>query len=90
MAPSDKGALKNFLVKHANVFAWSHKDICGIKTTIIQHNLYVNPESKNIKKKWRTFSRKKNAAITEEVDRLMATNFMLEVQYLKWLPTFFW
>ena len=43
-----KKEIINFLRSNLDVFAWSHEDMSGIATDIIQHRLNVDPEKKPI------------------------------------------
>ena len=54
----------------------------GIDPLIISHKLNVDPYLRLIKQKWRIFAPKRNNAIMEEVDKLLAANFIREVFYL--------
>ena len=40
--------LVQFLKENVDVFAWSHEDMPGISTKVIQHRLNVDPEKKPI------------------------------------------
>ena len=40
--------LVHFLKENLDVFAWSHKDMPGISTEIIQHKLNVDLEKKPV------------------------------------------
>lgn len=59
--------LKQPIMEHVGVLAWSHKDIPNINIEIIEYNLCINPKARTIQQKQRSFSIK-NAAIMEEVD----------------------
>ena len=40
--------LVQFLKKNQNVFSWSHEDMLGISTEIIQHKLNIDPKRKPV------------------------------------------
>ena len=46
----------NFLKDNLDVFAWSHEDMPGILTGIIQHRLNVDPEKKPVQQRRRVFA----------------------------------
>ena len=46
--PQTKKEIISFLKGNLDVFAWSHEDMLGIPTDIIQHRLNVDPEKKPI------------------------------------------
>ena len=43
-----KSRLVQFLKDNLDVFAWSHEDMLGISTKVIQHRLNVDPERKPV------------------------------------------
>ena len=48
LSPGMRARLVQFLQKNLDVFAWSHEDMPGIPTEVIQHKLNVNPERKPV------------------------------------------
>ena len=68
--PQTKKEIIGFLEENLDVFAWSHEDMPGVPTNIIQHRLNVDLENK---------------AVMDKVNKLLATNFIREVYYPKWL-----
>ena len=48
LSPGMRARLVRFLQKNLDVFAWSHEDMPGIPTKVIQHKLNVNPERKPV------------------------------------------
>ena len=75
----------NFLKDNLDVFAWSHEDMPGIPATIIQHRLNVDLEKKPVQQRRRVFAPERNKAVTDEVNKLLAANFIREVHYPEWL-----
>ena len=57
----------------------------GISTEVITHKLNVNPSISHVKQKRRVFAPKRNAAVMEEVDKLLMAGFKREVYYPEWL-----
>uniref|UniRef100_A0A2N9IAH4 Uncharacterized protein n=1 Tax=Fagus sylvatica TaxID=28930 RepID=A0A2N9IAH4_FAGSY len=80
-----KESLGQFLKDNKDVFAWSHEDMPGINPAIISHKLNVDPSLRLVKQKRRVFAPERNIAIMEEVDKLLAANFIREVFYPDWL-----
>ena len=68
-----------------DVFTWSHEDMLGIPANIIQHHLNVDLEKKPVQQRRRVFTLEQNKAVMDEVNKLLATNFIREVYYPKWL-----
>ena len=48
LSPGMRTRLIQFLKENLDVFAWSHEDMPGIPTKVIQHKLNVNPERKPV------------------------------------------
>ena len=57
----------------------------GIPANIIQHCLNVDLEKKLVQQRRRVFAPERNKTIMDEVDKLLAANFIREVYYLEWL-----
>uniref|UniRef100_A0A2N9G7Y6 Uncharacterized protein n=1 Tax=Fagus sylvatica TaxID=28930 RepID=A0A2N9G7Y6_FAGSY len=85
LPPKMKESLVQFLKNNKDVFAWSHEDMPGINPSIISHKLNVDPSLRPVKQKRRVFAPERNNAIMEEVDKLLAANFIREVFYPDWL-----
>uniref|UniRef100_A0A2N9EKX3 Uncharacterized protein n=1 Tax=Fagus sylvatica TaxID=28930 RepID=A0A2N9EKX3_FAGSY len=85
LPPKMKESLVQFLKSNKDVFAWSHEDMPGIDPSIISHKLNVDPSLRPVKQKRRVFAPERNNAIMEEVDKLLAANFIREVFYPDWL-----
>ncbi|XP_050278100.1 uncharacterized protein LOC126719609 [Quercus robur] len=85
LSPEMRSRLIQFLKENLDVFAWSHEDMPGILPNVIEHKLNVNPEKKPIQQKRRAFAPKRNQAITDEVNKLLAVGFIREVNYPEWL-----
>ena len=52
---------------------------------IIYIRLNVNPKKKQVQQRRRVFSPKRNKAIMDKVDKLLAANLIREVYYQDWL-----
>jgi BMFP domain-containing protein YqiC len=74
-----------FLRSNSDVFAWNHEDMPGIDPSVIVHRLNVNPGSRPIRQRRRTFAPERNQAIAEEASKLLAARFIREVDYPEWL-----
>jgi len=74
-----------FLKSNSDVFAWNHEDMPGIDPSIIVHRLNVDPSSRPIRQRMRTFAPERNQVIAEEVSKFLATGFIREVDYPEWL-----
>jgi hypothetical protein len=85
LSPQIRELIVHFLKDNKDIFAWSHEDMPGIDPSIISHKLNVNPYLRPIRQKRRIFALERNNAIMEEVDKLIASNFIREVFYPDWL-----
>ena len=83
--PKTKEEIISFLKDNLDVFTWSHEDMPGISANVIQHRLNVDPEKKLVQQRRRVFAPKWNKAIMDEVNKLLAANFIREVYYPEWL-----
>ena len=83
--PQTKEEVINFLRSNLDVFAWSHEDMPGIPANIIRHHLNVDPERKPVQQRRRVFAPEQNKAVMDEVNNLLAANFIREVYYPEWL-----
>ena len=81
----NKKDLVQFLKKNIDVFAWSHEDMSGIDPSVITHRLNECPSFKLVRQKKRVFAPKRDNAIKDEVQKLMAAKFIREVYYPDWL-----
>ena len=80
-----KEGIINFLKDNLDVFAWNHEDMPRIPANIILHRLDVDLEKKPVQQRRRVFAPERNKAIMDEVNKLLAANFIREVYYPEWL-----
>ena len=85
LSPQMKKEIVTFLKDNLDVFAWSHEDMPGIPVNIIRHCLNADHEKKPVQQRRRVFAPKRNKAVVDEVNKLLAANFIREVYYLEWL-----
>ena len=52
---------------------------------LVEHSLHVRPDGKPVKQPLRWFSEEKRKTIWEEIARLMAARFIMEVLHPDWL-----
>ncbi|XP_021867331.2 uncharacterized protein [Spinacia oleracea] len=77
--------LISLLRENADVFAFSADEMPGISPDIIVHRLNVDKSVRPVKQKKRNFSSEKNAAIKEEVEKLLEAGFIEVCDYPEWL-----
>ncbi|XP_056698713.1 uncharacterized protein [Spinacia oleracea] len=73
--------LIGLLREHADVFAFSADEMPGISPDIIVHRLNVDKSVRPVKQKKRNFSNEKNAAIKEEVEKLLEAGWRMCVDF---------
>ncbi|KAM2027726.1 hypothetical protein ACFX1T_019978 [Malus domestica] len=78
-------ALISFLQENTEVFAWSYKDMPGISPDIICHRLSINPKTKPMRQKRRSYDAERYEAMKAEVEKLKCIGFVFEVNYLTWV-----
>jgi hypothetical protein len=57
----------------------------GVPRELAEHSLNVRPDAKPVKQPLRRFAKEKRKAIGEEIARLLAAGFIMEVFYPDWL-----
>jgi hypothetical protein len=80
-----KESLVAFLHNNADVFAWSHEDMSGIDPSVLTHRLDVDLSHHPVKQNRKSFALERNQAIHEEVEKLLQSGFIREVDYPDWL-----
>ncbi|XP_042437096.1 uncharacterized protein LOC122023066 [Zingiber officinale] len=73
------------LTRNRDIFAWSPKELLGVKPEVTEHRLHLLPNSRSVKQKKRNFSVEKNKIIRAEVDQLRKEGHIREVQFSSWL-----
>ena len=77
--------LAAFLREHKDVFAWTHADMPGIDPEIMVHRLNDDKRVAERVQPRRAFSGERYQAIGEEVDKLLAADFIREAEHPKWV-----
>ena len=86
LAEDLKSLLTHFFFRqNKEVFAWKQADMRGIDPTVATHRLNVSPSFKPVKQKRGSFAPDRKKAINEEVEKLLQTGAIREVEYPEWL-----
>lgn len=85
LAPEELSALEGVLQKNEEVFAWTHSNMPRIHPSIASHRLNIMSSSRPIWQKVRHFHLDRQKIIQTEVDKLLTTGFVREVEYPNWL-----
>ena len=75
----------DFLRENRDIFAWSPKDMSGVPRKFAEHSLHVRLDAKPVRQPLRRFAEDKRRAIGEEIARLLAAGFIMEVFHPDWL-----
>lgn len=59
-----------------DIFVWTHSDMCWICPDIACYALNVDPRALPVKHKRHGMGSKRSTALKEEVDKLLANNFI--------------
>ncbi|KAM2983134.1 hypothetical protein FF2_009099 [Malus domestica] len=77
--------LISFLQESIEVFAWSYEDMLGISLDIICYRLSIDPKTKPVRQKRRSYDAERYEAIKAEVEKLKGIGFICEVNYPTWV-----
>ena len=71
--------------QNKDVFAWTHSDMPEIHPSIASHRLNITLSLRPIRQKVRRFHLDRQKIIQSEIDKLLAAEFIREVEYPDWL-----
>ena len=57
----------------------------GVPTDFAKHKLHVQPDAKPVRQPLRCLSKEKRRVVGEEIARLLAAGFIMEVFFPEWL-----
>ena len=77
--------LVDFLPANRDMFAWKPSDMPGVPRELAEHQLKVRPDVKPVRQPLRRFHEERRRAIGEEIARLLAAGFIMEVIHPTWL-----
>lgn len=76
--------LKEFLIAHRDNFAWCTSDMPRIDSSVIEHNLNIDPTITVVQQRLRRFKDEKEVTV-KEVKKLLQARFIREIAYPTWL-----
>ncbi|XP_028065850.1 uncharacterized protein LOC114268815 [Camellia sinensis] len=85
LGADEKLQLLELLRENMEVFAWSAYDTPGLDPEFACHKLNINPSARPIVQKSRRSSVEHTEAVIAEVEKLLASGAIREVQYPQWL-----
>ncbi|XP_030508935.1 uncharacterized protein LOC115723586 [Cannabis sativa] len=81
----DQERLVTFLKQNLDVFAGKHSDMVKIPPEVMCHRLNINLDARRVRQKRRKMDPVRYQVLKEEVDRLLACDFIKESFYPNWL-----
>ncbi|KAM1571014.1 hypothetical protein ACFX10_035949 [Malus domestica] len=85
LSPPIRLSLISFLQENTEVFTWSYEDMPGISPDIICHRLSIDPKTKPVRHKRRSYDAERYKAMKAEVEKLKGIGFVREVNYPTWV-----
>ncbi|GKV23293.1 hypothetical protein SLEP1_g33040 [Rubroshorea leprosula] len=85
LTPEERTKLLEFLKANRDVFAWTIDEMLGIPTKFVVHKLSTDLTKKPVVQKCRLVGPKKQAAIDEEIQKLLQAGFIRRVEYSEWV-----
>ena len=73
------------LRENRDIFAWSAKDLPGVPRDLAEHSLFVRPDAKPVRQPTRWLSDDRRQAVLDELAKLLAAGFIMEVLHLDWI-----
>lgn len=73
------------LKEYRDVFAWNYKDLKGIDPKICQHTIPIREDAKPSKQRPYTYNENLGNKIKEEIDKLLAAEFIYEIEHTNWV-----
>ncbi|GLT31014.1 hypothetical protein SLA2020_057820 [Shorea laevis] len=85
LTAAERAELLEFLQVNQDVFAWTTDEMPGIPTEFAVHKLSTDPTRKPVVQKRHLFGPEKQAAIDEEIQKLLQAGFIRRVEYFEWV-----
>jgi hypothetical protein len=85
LSQQEEERLMQCLRANRDVFAWSDRDLGGIRWNIIEHSLNVNPTVEPKKRNLRNYSEDRAEGARSEVNRLLEEGVIRPIVYPEWV-----
>ncbi|GKV16374.1 hypothetical protein SLEP1_g27025 [Rubroshorea leprosula] len=85
LTEEERAELLEFLRVNQDVFAWTTDKMPGIPAELTVHKLSTDPTRRPVVQKRRLFGPEKQAAIDEEIQKLLQAGFIRRVEYSEWV-----
>ncbi|GKV39547.1 hypothetical protein SLEP1_g47305 [Rubroshorea leprosula] len=85
LTEKERAELLEFLRDNQDVFAWTTDEMPGILAKLTVHKLSPDPTRKPVVQKRCLFGPEKQAAIDEEIQKLLQAGFIRRMEYSEWV-----
>ncbi|GKV37451.1 hypothetical protein SLEP1_g45482 [Rubroshorea leprosula] len=85
LTEEERAELLEFLRVNQDVFAWTTDEMPRIPVELTFHKLSTDPTKRPVMQKRRLFGPEKQAAIDEEIQKLLQAGFIRRVEYSEWV-----
>ncbi|GKV11500.1 hypothetical protein SLEP1_g22757 [Rubroshorea leprosula] len=85
LTEEERAELLEFLRVNQDVFVWTTDEMPGIPAELTVHKLSTDPTRRPVVQKRRLFGPEKQAAIDEEIRKLLQAGFIRRVEYSEWV-----
>ncbi|GKV30878.1 hypothetical protein SLEP1_g39649 [Rubroshorea leprosula] len=85
LTEEERAELLEFLRINQDVFAWTTDEMPGIPAGLTIHKLSTDPTRRSVIQKRHLFGPEKQAAIDEEIQKLLQAGFIKRVEYSEWV-----
>ena len=79
MTEEEQSSLVRLLKQSSDVFAWASHEMPGVDPGVISHKLGLDPRAKLVMQRQRQLTPERQAAVSEEVDKLLDADAIREV-----------
>ncbi|GKU95991.1 hypothetical protein SLEP1_g9277 [Rubroshorea leprosula] len=85
LTEEERAKLLEFLRINQDVFAWTTDEMPGVPAELTIHRLSTDPTRRPVVQKRHLFGPEKQAAIDEEIQKLLQAGFIRRVEYSEWV-----
>jgi len=85
LSPEEETTLVDVLREYKDSFAWTHEDMPGLDSNLVEHHLPLKLGAKPVKQKLRRYHPKTALQIKREIDKLHSAKFIRVVLYSMWV-----
>ncbi|GKV42478.1 hypothetical protein SLEP1_g49874 [Rubroshorea leprosula] len=85
LTKEERAELLEFLRVNQDVFVWTTDEMPGIPAELTVHKLSTDPTRRLVVQKCHLFGPEKQAAIDEEIQKLLQAGFIRRVEYSEWV-----